>query len=1068
MSGDITDTQPLPEAAGIIPRTLCALFERLGAVESENSVKCSFIELYNEELRDLLAVDESSKLKIFDDNSRRGQTTTMVQGMEETHIKTASKGLELLRGGSHRRQVAATKCNDLSSRSHTVFTITVYMKKTSDVGEDFVSAGKLNLVDLAGSENIQRSGAENKRAAEAGLINKSLLTLGRVINALVEKSSHIPYRESKLTRLLQDSLGGRTKTCIVATLSPAKSNLEETISTLDYAFRAKNIKNKPQANQMVSKKTMLKEFTAEIEKLKSELMATRQRNGVYLTQDALDEITIESESRRILSEEQRDKIEMMETNLRNKVQELFTLNNTFCVLKKDNENAKYTLENTQSLLERTEMVLSQTKKNLGEEAYMRKAYQTNEERLLTTGGKLLQTIDRATGDMDGIRAKLRRRSDLQTTNREHWQTRKNDVVDRSNEIDQKMEALQSQQETLLASLSTRMQGFVSSELSELQQSQQFLMEKVNAFNTSRSEVNMQTSLARDELNVVVDEIKTLKEDVQVKVGSGLTDLASAAQHISADIASELETFRTQLHTSYSALGRDFKTIFEDVTRQMGEQKAEVERLQAELSTANANLVEAQNHNTTVITQALQDEQQIAAESRATLLTNIGLLIAEAANAQDQRIASHVASLNTSMETSHATHSIAQESYTKDMSSWSNASEALITQCLSSRDAVKAKIKADWSTANNVAETIKRTTETVHSQTVEIVNSQVAAMGSQLASLDDIMTKIKDQNNSHHTEHSNSLTKLESDVQESYNSIGKHMESSYIRTQDLQSDMQSRTAALTKILPALAPEGELRSMLHELRQGMQNSDIVEYVATGSTPAKQNYPHPTTLPKTESHDVLMEYMRGAVSPRLTSREHAPLQHDNSPKRSPSKHSGPIYVDNNMTAENKEEDTHDSVHTLNRSSSLRDLDPNRAVADSQAEVDLQIYTSQSTTSDSLESLQTRTSIPAPKRLKRTTTAPTPSCVPLSHLSAAESVERGKENILPPIISLGNSDDGLIKPVIAVHPVIETVVGNTVVNAGLLKPAASSTRHTFAGMASSGTLRRSGRVVGKSRGSD
>ena len=92
----------------------------------------------------------------------------------------------------------ATKCNNLSSRSHTVFTVTAYIKRTGDNGEDYVSAGKLNLVDLAGRENIQRSGAENKRVAEAGLINKSLVTLGRVINTLVDRSSHIPYRESKL------------------------------------------------------------------------------------------------------------------------------------------------------------------------------------------------------------------------------------------------------------------------------------------------------------------------------------------------------------------------------------------------------------------------------------------------------------------------------------------------------------------------------------------------------------------------------------------------------------------------------------------------------------------------------------------------------------------------------------------------------------------------------------------------------------------------------------------------------------------------------------------------------
>ena len=219
MSGDMTDTLGiLSDNAGIIPRVLYSLFHKLE--ETDSTVKCSFIELYNEELRDLLAVDDKTKLKIFDSEPKKGQSgSTLVQGVEESYIDSASAGIKLLQQGSYKRQVAATKCNDLSSRSHTVFTISVCTKRATESGEDYVSSGKLNLVDLAGSENIQRSGAENKRAAEAGLINKSLLTLGRVINALVDKSSHIPYRESKLTRLLQDSLGGRTKTCILATVS---------------------------------------------------------------------------------------------------------------------------------------------------------------------------------------------------------------------------------------------------------------------------------------------------------------------------------------------------------------------------------------------------------------------------------------------------------------------------------------------------------------------------------------------------------------------------------------------------------------------------------------------------------------------------------------------------------------------------------------------------------------------------------------------------------------------------------------------------------------------------------
>ncbi|VEL26159.1 unnamed protein product, partial [Protopolystoma xenopodis] len=128
------------------------------------------------------------------------------------------------------------------SRSHSVFTVTLHVKETKESrDEELLRIGKLNLVDLAGSGNIGRSGAVEKRAREAGAINQSLLTLGRVITALVDCNQHIPNRESKLTRLLQDSLGGRTKTSIIATISPSNLCLDETLSTLDYAHRAKNI-----------------------------------------------------------------------------------------------------------------------------------------------------------------------------------------------------------------------------------------------------------------------------------------------------------------------------------------------------------------------------------------------------------------------------------------------------------------------------------------------------------------------------------------------------------------------------------------------------------------------------------------------------------------------------------------------------------------------------------------------------------------------------------------------------------------------------------------------------------
>ena len=536
---------PLPDEAGIIPRVLYALFQKLED-EAESSVKCSFIELYNEELRDLLAADDAVKLKIFDDASRKTHAATLVQGMEETHIESASKGLELLKIGSLKRQVAATKCNDLSSRSHTIFTITTYMKRTTENGEDVVTSGKLNLVDLAGSENIQRSGAENKRATEAGLINKSLLTLGRVINALVDKNAHIPYRESKLTRLLQDSLGGRTKTCIIATLSPARSNLEETISTLDYAFRAKNIRNKPQTNHLFSKKTLIREFAMEIEKLKSELIATRQRNGVYLTTGTYEEMTVESESRRILTEEQRDKIETMEVNLRNKAQELFSLTSNLNFMKKDYESTKNALEETQNVLEKTEIVLNHARESLAEEEMLRKAHAASEDKLTNIGQEMIATLGRTTTEIDGLHAKHKRRSDLQAVNRSNWNSSQNKVSMVTSLVEQSLVQVQQRHDTFVAKLTQRLQGFVQNELFKLGESTSFLDEKQSVFQNSEVEVQDQTAKARDQMNTVLEGMKNLRGDLKQQVGDGLDGFSAAAKRISEGVIIELESFNTQV------------------------------------------------------------------------------------------------------------------------------------------------------------------------------------------------------------------------------------------------------------------------------------------------------------------------------------------------------------------------------------------------------------------------------------------------------------------------------------------------------------------------------------------
>jgi kinesin family protein 11 len=695
MSGDMTEQfGMMSDAAGIIPRVLNALFNKLEEDDTESAVRCSFIELYNEELRDLLSADDG-KLKIYDDNSRKGHATTVVQGMEERHITSATDGLKWLQQGSVRRQVAATKCNDLSSRSHTVFTININIKRTGEDGEEYLSAGKLNLVDLAGSENIQRSGAENKRAAEAGLINKSLLTLGRVINALVDRSQHIPYRESKLTRLLQDSLGGRTKTCIIATISPAKSNLEETISTLDYAFRAKNIKNKPQVNAMINKKTLLREFSAEIEKLKSELIATRQRNGVYLSNEDYEEITAQNESRRILTDEQAAKIETLEHNLRNKVQDLFTLNSSFMGLKKDHEGTKAQLDETKDVLDQTELVLAATRKMLAEETHIRKAHQQTEEKLSALGGELLTTLKKTVEDVGGLYAKNKRKSDLQMLNRSTWSMSQGQVADVTELVEGRIQAFRTGQEDHITQVSRRMEHFVTEELSKLNATQEFLDEHLAQFGESKKELLQQKEKSKDDMDNVLEEIKVVRDNIKERVGESLQAIAAAAERIAADVLSELDTFHNQLHTSYSTLGKDFKTIFEDMVRQMNAQKNESDRLRRQLEGTGDNIVQSNEAISARIQEVVEQERKQAAEERTQLLSQIAGLITDQAQHQENRLAGKTALIQKSVLETNLTFQGGMTQFSTGMDAWNKKEAELVDEVNKSKTSMRKKMKDDW-------------------------------------------------------------------------------------------------------------------------------------------------------------------------------------------------------------------------------------------------------------------------------------------------------------------------------------------------------------------------------------
>jgi kinesin family protein 11 len=266
--------------------------------------------------------------------------------------------------------------------------------------------GKFNLVDLAGSEAIGRSGATDKRAREAGMINQSLLTLGRVISALVEKGSHIPYRESKLTRLLQDSLGGRTKTCIVATVSPTRSNLEETLSTLDYAIRAKSIRNRPEVNAHLTKAGLLKEYIGDIDRLKGELMAAREKNGIYIPEEQWKEMHDNQAKMKLEFDEAVMRSNAITVELTSRKKEFDEISEKFLATVDDLETAREAERQLGIMMEEAREELEASRVKLEEEMVVSQAYESGEKRVGQVAENLKQVATESVSDVGGLFDKL--------------------------------------------------------------------------------------------------------------------------------------------------------------------------------------------------------------------------------------------------------------------------------------------------------------------------------------------------------------------------------------------------------------------------------------------------------------------------------------------------------------------------------------------------------------------------------------------------------------------------------------------------------------------------------------
>ena len=302
--------------SGLIPRAVHSLFDELDAdLSCKYTMTASHMEIYLENPYDLLASESAGgkwsagshmkqKLTIQENYVGSGgddaiKSTTLkgaggvnIIGLSEVVVKKPSDIFKIMHRTKQNRHSAETLCNRASSRSHAIFSINVTLTKRAEGGGQITRRGRLHLVDLSGSESIKKSGAEGIHAQEAAVIGKSLLSLGRVIRSLVAKDTHVPYRESKLTRILSDSLGGSSYTALVLAITPNSKMVGETMSTLSYGMLARNVTNTPKSDvKFVAKrqKRVTKDAFGNVVEVEEEGSEEGSKEGEVIGADGLDE-----------------------------------------------------------------------------------------------------------------------------------------------------------------------------------------------------------------------------------------------------------------------------------------------------------------------------------------------------------------------------------------------------------------------------------------------------------------------------------------------------------------------------------------------------------------------------------------------------------------------------------------------------------------------------------------------------------------------------------------------------------------------------------------------------------
>ncbi|CEQ41661.1 SPOSA6832_03400, partial [Sporobolomyces salmonicolor] len=866
--------------AGIIPRTLHSLFDRLAESKSEFSVRCSFIELYNEELRDLNARDEGDSapssasasgttspdppvggapprggLRIYDE-TKNGATGVTIQGLEETFIQNAEEGLRVLRRGSERRQIAATNCNERSSaemptgfmrcessRSHSIFTITVHLRDaTSSASSEVLKVGKLNLVDLAGSENVGRSGAVHGRAREAGMINASLLALGRVITTLCEnngagRKGHISYRESKLTRLLQDSLGGRTKTTIIATISPV--SYEETASTLTYALQAKSIQNRPEVNQRVSRNVLLNQFATEIERLKADLNAAREQSGIYVSQETWDEL----EAGRLSFDETQRKLEISESQLqttRDQFEQNFRLLST---REEQLRRASDELAVTKNELAATRAELEEVSLRAREQEALRDAFESSREGWKDEAGRALD-------DVDGLRAKLARKTEVERANLAMLSDAATSVAARTSSITLSTSQLQTAQSSFLASLSSQLDAFSSRQRQHLDETSAVIEEHLGAFAGKIAELARATKGQGNGAEGYRELVERTCEGMWRKIERRAGDVEREQRALGKELKMQL---RRHLDEATALLER----LVAPVQKLHAECGPRLEHDQRLLTTAAArDFAALQNENAhlkrilhTLESSFASEQSRLAAEESAILARVQAELAAasarriESLGATCERVRSEVGGLGRSLEDAAGRRREAWDGLEQGNTAVRDGLDRVLERC----EAAKSEGEQARSILVSSVEAIRQTNEQQSASAATAREEQLAGLRGAASFVHEASSSFHFDNAVSHRQIRRSLFALVRHVGDSaatwqYSSEGAHQDIEATASMALDA-IDNYAGVSTRCVSAI--DEHTSSLSSSLEQDL-NRRVRHDLSTGSTPKPRARPHDRLFP------------------------------------------------------------------------------------------------------------------------------------------------------------------------------------------------------------------------------